>query len=525
MVKHSTNQLKKVQTVFSKAGIPLKPHQVDGVRWMLGQERQGVGGILADDPGLGKTFQAVAVALTTRRKDGQTLFVVPTSTLHQWKNAITQILGKGSVHLHHGANRPKYIPWTRTVLTTYGILKSEPELRRYQWARVVLDEAHMIKSRRSKVSKAAMELRAPLRWGLTGTPVQNRPDETANLFRFVLGRSDANFHLERMMRSHLLRRRKEVVLGDKIPQLTVTNTEIPFTTKGERNFYLKIQRNVKQEFQELADTHLTVGEEMAAMFELLLRLRQTAQHPQIVIDGLQRKHKRTMRSWTGSCSKHEALVKLLKTHPDEGSLVFCQFRQEMNILQERLQREGHRVLRLDGSMSVAERARVLESVQKGSAKADPNTKTISRTHPVLGEDLVQDRIGSFLEPQAPVFLIQINAGGVGLNLQAFSRVYITSPDWNPCNEIQAIARSHRLGQDRPVHVTKLILKGIQDDPKPKNNFSVIDARILGIQMTKRNLMADLLGEEQLRDNGKVITHKKGGRGLSRNDYRRLLSGR
>jgi SNF2 family DNA or RNA helicase len=314
-------------------------------------------------------------------------------------------------------------------------------------------------------------------------------------------------------------------LGDKIPQLTVTNTEIPFTTKGERNFYLKIQRNVKQEFQELADTHLTVGEEMAAMFELLLRLRQTAQHPQIVIDGLQRKHKRPMRSWTGSCSKHEALVKLLKTHPDEGSLVFCQFRQEMNILQERLQREGHRVLRLDGSMSVAERARVLESVQKGSAKADPNTKTISRTHPVLGEDLVQDRIGSFLEPQAPVFLIQINAGGVGLNLQAFSRVYITSPDWNPCNEIQAIARSHRLGQDRPVHVTKLILKGIQDDPKPKNNFSVIDARILGIQMTKRNLMADLLGEEQLRDNGKVITHKKGGRGLSRNDYRRLLSGR
>ena len=197
----------------------------------------------------------------------------------------------------------------------------------------------------------------------------------------------------------------------------------------------------------------------------------------------------------------------------------------MDILQKRLQREGHRILRLDGSMSAAERARVLQSVQKGAAKADPTTNSISRSHPVLGEDLVQERIGDYLESQPPVFLIQINAGGVGLNLQAFSRVYLTSPDWNPCNEIQAIARAHRLGQDRPVHVTKLVLKGVEDNPKPKNNFSVIDARILGIQMSKRNLMADLLGEEELRDNGKMITHKKGGRGLSRRDYRKLLSSR
>ena len=490
---------------------------------MLKQESRRVGGVLADDPGLGKTFQAVALALTTPRKEGQTLFIVPTSTLGQWKDAITSILGPNTVHLHHGSNRPKFIPWTRTVLTTYGILKSEPELRRYKWARVILDEAHLIKSRRSKVSKAAMELNAPFRWCLTGTPVQNRHDETANLFRFVLGSSDADFRLEEMMKSHLLRRRKEVVLGDKIPNLTVTNTEIPFSSKGERNFYLKIQRNVKQEFRELADTSLTVGEEMAAMFELLLRLRQTAQHPQVVIDGLQRKHGRRMRPWTGSCSKHEALVKLLKTHPDEGSLVFCQFRQEMDILQERLQKEGHRVLRLDGSMSAAARVRLLDSIQKGGARPDPQVGAVSSSHPVLSEPLLKNKISDYLEASAPVFLIQINAGGVGLNLQAFSRVYITSPDWNPCNEIQAIARSHRLGQDHPVVVNKLILKGVDGDPDPKNNFSVVDARILEIQMTKRNLMADLLGEEQLRDNGHITTHRRGGRGLSRKDYKRLLA--
>jgi SNF2 family DNA or RNA helicase len=514
--------LKQVTKQFKKAGFPLKPHQLEGIRWMLTQEQRRVGGILADDPGLGKTFQAVALALTTPRKKGQTLFVVPTSTLSQWQRAITDILGPGSVHVHHGSSRPRFIPWTRTVLTTYGIIKSEPEMRRYKWARVILDEAHLIKSRRSKVSKAAMELQSPFRWGLTGTPVQNRHDETANLFRFVLGRSDAEFDLERMMRTHLLRRRKETVLGDKIPNLTVTNTEIPFSSNGERNFYLKIQRNVKQEFRELADTHLSVGEEMAAMFELLLRLRQTAQHPQIVIDGLQRKHKRRMRPWTGTCSKHEALLKLLQSHPDEGSLVFCQFRQEMDILQELLQGQGHRVLRLDGSMSALERAQVLDSVQKGAGNADPNPKNICKSHAALGEGLVQEKVGQYLDAKPPVFLIQINAGGVGLNLQAFSRVYITSPDWNPCNEIQAIARAHRLGQDRPVKVTKLVLKGVEDDPQAKNNFSVVDARILEIQKSKRNLMADLLQEEQLRDNGRITTHRKGGRGLSRRDYRKLL---
>jgi SNF2 family DNA or RNA helicase len=486
---------------------------------MLSQERKGVGGILADDPGLGKTFQAIAMALTTSRREGQTLFVVPTSTLFQWQDAINRILGEGSVHLHHGSHRPANSPWTRTVLTTYGILKSESELSRYKWARVVLDEAHTIKSRRSQVSKVAMLLKSKLRWGLTGTPVQNRPDETANLFRFVLNRSDSNFDLPTLMRTHLLRRRKELVLGDNIPNLTVTNTEIDFQSKGERNFYKKIQRNVKREFQELNNSSLSVGEEMAAMFELLLRLRQTAQHPQIVLDGLQRKHMRKMKPWTGTSSKHDALLKMLQTHPTEASLVFCQFRQEMDILQERLKKQGHQVLRLDGSMSAPARAQLLQGIQRGMVQTDAKIQSISKNHKVFSHPDIQGCISSYLHPHPPVFLIQINAGGVGLNLQAFSRVYITSPDWNPCNEIQAIARSHRLGQTRPVKVTKLVLKATGEG---KDTISVIDDRILSIQEGKRQLMADLLREDELRCNGKMTTHRRGGRGLRTRDYTALL---
>ena len=116
-----------------------------------------------------------------------------------------------------------------------------------------------------------------------------------------------------------------------------------------------------------------------------------------------------------------------------------------------------------------------------------------------------------------VFLIQIRAGGVGLNLQEFSRVYLTSPDWNPCNEIQAIARAHRMGQQRAVVVTKLVLSGFVtgDDQTTVTPTSVIDNRILEVQQRKRMLMSDLLEEPDLAHNG---TRRR----LTRTDWKKLL---
>jgi SNF2 family DNA or RNA helicase len=119
-------------------------------------------------------------------------------------------------------------------------------------------------------------------------------------------------------------------------------------------------------------------------------------------------------------------------------------------------------------------------------------------------------VGDYLRP--PTTLIQIKAGGVGLNLQAFSRVYINSPDWNPCNEIQAMARSHRLGQTRKVVVKRLAIESPEGE-------TVIDDRIMGVQETKRNLMADLLNEEELRCNGR---RQSGKVGLTSKDFRKLL---
>ena len=487
----------QAQRALTAVGCTLFPHQVAGIKWMMNLEAAGSGGLLADDPGLGKTYQALSLLVNSK---GSTLVVVPTCILFQWRDIAEQLLGKHAVYVHHG-KRTKDFPMTRIVLTTYGVVRTEETLAEKPWERIVLDEIHEIKNRRSKISKAVMRLgnveghpRCRLRWGMSGTPVQNTSEETANLFRFVMGLESSNrdkIDVPEMIRSHLLRRRKEVVLADKIPELDIETVDVPFATDKEKNYYTKIQANVKKDFQRIQEGCLTAQQENVVMFELLLRLRQVSQHPQLVLNGLWRKFHADPQSifhgqdkpskWPhGHSSKHLKLMELIQHHPDEGTLVFCQFTEEMDLLEELIIDRGQQSLRLDGKLSNSEREEVLQQCS-GSDGPPPTT------------------------------LIQIKAGGVGLNLQAFSRVYIMSPDWNPCNEIQAMARSHRLGQTRRVYVKRLVLENTEE-------LSVIDERIMGVQERKRNLMADLLDEESLRCNGR----RRGKIGLTSSDYKRLL---
>ena len=498
-----TTRMAQVSKRLASIRKPLHDHQHDGVNWMLKLEQDGSGGILADDPGVGKTLQALSLAFSSP-EGSCTLIVVPTSILKQWRDAATEFLGKDNVYVHHGSKRDKqHFPRKRVVITTYGLMKTETKLSTIHWFRIILDEIHEIRNRGSKGSKAIMDFSSKYRWGLSGTPVHNSKEQVVNLFRFVKGfPSDSHepIDLEAIIKTHLLRRRKEVVLKDMIPTIEISTEVIDFNTKRERLFYEKIEKNVKAEFEQLEEQCLTASEENVIMFELLLRLRQAAQHPKLVLSGFSRKYKTDMGDWKHVSSKHVALLNFIKEHPREGSLVFCQFTEEMDILEKYLYQNGMEVMRLDGKISTSERERVLDTCnQKVDAlSALPEI-------PVNAQNVLQ----SFIRPK--VFLIQIKAGGVGLNLQSFSRVYITSPDWNPCNEIQAIARAHRLGQKRKVIVKKLVLKN--------GEKALIDDRICAIQEKKREMMADLLEEDSLKCNGK---RKKSLSGLSTSDYRSLL---
>ena len=487
------DRMMSATVTLHEAGFTLRDYQEEGVQWMFQHEGRGASGILADDPGLGKTLQTLTLADQWQEGDDPTLIVVPTSIIDQWANTARTIYGHLGVYVHHGKRRHAHLwdmPRTRIVITTYGLLLHDSTLQTKQWGRAVLDEIHLIKNHRGKTAKRAYSLKAPYRWGLTGTPVQNRRQETEALFRFVLGMDgdtrDTRIDLEELITTHLLRRTKLTHLN--LPNLTIQNSAVDFETVEEATFYQRVQNNVREEFQELMELGGEARDENMMMFELLLRLRQTSCHPQLFLNGLTRKYQVEIDPWVGHSSKHRHLLRMIQDHPREGALVFCQFTEEMDLLQALLTEAGLTVFRLDGSMSDTQRRAMLTAAEA------PNT--------------------------TGVFLIQIRAGGVGLNLQQFSRVYLTSPDWNPCNEIQAIARAHRLGQSLPVVVTKLVLSGSSPTDSPDQPpVSVIDNRILDIQQKKRILMSQLLGEPELLCNGTTRRRVR----LTKTDWKRLLN--
>jgi SNF2 family DNA or RNA helicase len=473
---------------LTQIGKPFYDHQLEGIKWMMSVEQRGTGGLLCDDPGLGKTYQALALVVSSLPQT-TTLIVVPTSIIEQWRQAAAELVGAKAVYVHHGPNRLRHIPAKRVIITTYNLMISDKSINRYYWYRVILDEAHKIKNSQSQSSKMAKSLNATYRWGLTGTPVQNNTAELVNIFRFVTRKTGYvdESNVSDYINSHLIRRIKEVVLKDKIPELQVVVSEICFQTDTERNFYHKVQNNIRSDFTELMSLGGNARDENVAMFELLLRLRQASQHPQLVLDGYTKKFLkdkgRQMTPYRQHSSKHLALIKMLKAERHEPSLVFCHFTQEITMLSNLVQNEGFTTTRFDGKTSSAERATLINNL----------------TRP------------EFTPPE--VLIVQITAGGVGLNLQRYARVYLMSADWNPCNEIQAIARSHRLGQTRPVVVKRLVLVD------PKQEFSVIDQRIWDIQTKKRKLMSGLLNEPELMNNG---TRKRFN--LNRDEYKTLITG-
>jgi SNF2 family DNA or RNA helicase len=178
------------------------------------------------------------------------------------------------------------------------------------------------------------------------------------------------------------------------------------------------------------------------------------------------------------------------SNTQNNCLVFCHFKEEMNLIEKSLKQRRIGVEMYHGGMNGKKRLEVLNKF--------PNNDMTNTAKLVLNRynipEVIQNQIFSY-SPR--VLLIQINAGGVGLNLQQFSEVYFPSPDWNPSNEIQALARAHRLGQVKPVTVHRFILFDQEEE------FSTIDQRIGSIQVTKRNLMAKILEDDNLLRDAKL----------------------
>lgn len=427
----------------------LREYQREGLAWLGFLADAGLGGVLADDMGLGKTVQVLAHLLDEKargRLDAPALVVAPTSLIGNWQDEARRFAPSLSVLTLHGADRARAyeaIAGHDLVITTYPLLPRDRErLAATAFALLILDEAQSVKNARSQAAQVVREIPARRRLAMTGTPLENHLGELWALFDAVepglLGseRQFARFYrvpiekhadaergqrLSRRIAPLLLRRRKEDVL-----------TELPEKTEIVQRLELEGAQRELYETLRLAQ-HERVREAMRerglaqsgiVVIDALLKLRQVCCDPRLVkLDSARQ---------APDSAKLEALLERLDTLIGEGRriLVFSQFAQMLTLIAEALDQRGVDHLMLTGQTP-------------GGARAD--------------------LVRRFQDGEAPVFLISLKAGGTGLNLTAADAVIHYDPWWNPAVEAQATDRAHRIGQDKPVFVYKLICAGTVEE--------------------------------------------------------------
>jgi superfamily II DNA or RNA helicase len=429
----------------------LRPYQRQGLNWLAFLRSAGLGGILADDMGLGKTVQAMC-AFTTGT-DGRTLVVCPTSVIFNWAAELARFRPRLRVCVYHGASRA-LDPAADVTLTSYALLRLDAAaLSAVKWQAVVLDEAQAIKNPDSQTARAAYALPASFRLALTGTPVENRLDELWSLMHFANrgllggrsefaerhtrpiaeGQAGAAAALRQRVKPFLLRRLKQDVAPELPPRTdAVMRVELG---DGERAVYDAVRAATQKDLLALLDE----GKGVMQALEALLRLRQAACHPSLV-PGQKAE----------TSSKVEALVEALETAAAEGhkALVFSQWTSLLDLIEPALARAELSFARLDGS--TRDRGAVVARFQSDDGP--------------------------------PVMLVSLKAGGSGLNLTAADHVFLCDPWWNPAVEAQAADRTHRIGQERPVFVYRLVAT------------NTVEERILALQDSKRALMDAALGD-------------------------------
>lgn len=587
----------------------LKPFQLEGLAWMKEMEKtEWKGGLLGDEMGLGKTIQAVSLIMSDWPAKQPSLVLAPPVALMQWMSEIQSYTdGTLKTIVYHGSNA-KTKKMTKAELKKYdviimsynslqslyakqekgvskkdGIYKEGSLLHAIDFHRVILDEAHYIKSRTTMTSKACLALNTTYRWCLTGTPLQNRIGEFFSLVRFLkiepfanylcrdcdcsaidwclnekyqckkcghgglrhvsvfnqellnpiqtYGRSSKGaeaFRKLRLLTSKIMLRRQK---KDHMDAMELPLKEIiidrQFFGEVEKDLAGSIMHNNQRKF----DTYVAQGvvlNNYANIFGLLSQMRQVADHPDLILkknnepgvnimvccicddtaeDAIKSQCKHEfcracassyvnstpqptcprchialsidleqpeieqdqemtkknsiinrirMDNWTSS-TKMEMLVhslqKLRSDNSSHKSIVFSQFTGMLQLIEWRLRRAGITTVMLDGSMTPAQRA---ASIEHFMTKVD-----------------------------VECFLVSLKAGGVALNLTEASHVFIVDPWWNPAAEWQSADRVHRIGQTRPVVITRLC---IEDS---------IESRIVQLQEKKTKMINSTVNSDDV----------------------------
>jgi len=424
----------------------LRPYQVEGVRWMYRLSELQMGGILADDMGLGKTLQALTFVQARGRG---ALVVCPSSLVSNWAAEVRKWTPGLSSAEFVGGKRGE-IPEVDILITSYAILRIDAaKFHAREFEIAILDEAQQIKNPEAQISKAVHRLKAKHRFAVTGTPVENSLQDLWSIMHFALpgylGQRKAFMErFEKPMRKggdpalarRLARRLKPVVMrrlkSDVAKDLPERIELVRYCELSSKQ--AGVYRQLLQESRSQVDAADDGKKRMVAL-TALLRLRQACCDLRL-LPNLNVEDK-------DAGIKLEELELMLEEAVAGGHrvLVFSQFVQLLQGVVPMLLERGWDYCYLDGSTK--KRGEVVERFQEGSA---------------------------------PVFLISLKAGGVGLNLTEADTVIHLDPWWNPAVEAQATDRAHRIGQKKVVTSYKLITRG------------TVEEKILALQEEKKQMM-------------------------------------
>ena len=456
----------------------LRDYQTIGWQWLMRLAASGFGAVLADDMGLGKTLQTLGL-LVARAPGGPALVVAPTSVCGNWLAESLRFAPGLQVEMYgdtvsgpdeesggesvdatdataapqdsaRQAARRKQVAALgpgQVLVCSYGLLQIDGDILSSRvWHSAVLDEAQAIKNASTRRARAALALQADFKLALTGTPIENRLSELWSIMGFanpgLLGSMEqfnqrfaspierdgdpqAGRRLRRLVAPFLLRRTKTEVLDDLPPRTEIVHEVVPGSRERALLEALRQQaeESVNQVLAASAVGGSGPGEGQAQMHVLaaLTKLRRAACDPRLVAPEL---------GLVGAkVQEFERLAQELVAGRHKA-LVFSQFTDFLALLRERLDSAGLRYQYLDGSTPAAQRTQ---------------------------------RVAAFQAGQGDFFLISLKAGGFGLNLTMADYVIIADPWWNPAAEDQASARAHRIGQQRPVTVYRLVTQGSIED--------------------------------------------------------------
>ena len=420
------------------------------------------GGILCDEMGLGKTIQVLGVIKETRQN--ATLLIAPLCTLDQWQDTAERC-GFCVWRCHsvkHEWELPRnYRPGAKHlyVVNYERALARAGLVNQRTWPRVVFDEAHKMSDPSGQCyNLAEKEIKAKTKWFLTATPIVNALRDAISLFH-LLGYKDLTASrvedMEKVIKDHVLCRRMEDLRGviSGLPDAATEHNHIlDFETQDEAEFYRGIQGIIQRRFRMLK--HEEGGQQ--EIFRLIMRLRQISIHPQVYIGARKREWRTYNRGdWEDPSTKFVKLKSLIEQQATQSHrwLIFCHFHEEMEILQDYLMMECPLVRECSlysGAQTAKERAQAIKTSKE----------------PLVGN-------------QQEVLLVQLQSGGVGLNLQHCDRIVFMGPWWTAALMDQAIGRAVRIGQNEKVEVHRLILK--------EEASMNIDRRMLDRAQFKREL--------------------------------------